>query len=124
MVSGMSWGKSLSCSIIFHSVHVYVQHVHIDNIHTYMCTCCTRYGSTFLLLLLPFSFRVPFAVVCMPSCALLSNVSFDSHGCSNVSCGIDCMHAMDVLLFWVCHRSRNREGWVLSFLLVDLMFSD
>ena len=77
-------------------------------------------ASIFLLLLLPFSFDVPFAVVCMPSCALLSNVSFDSHGCSNVPCGIDCMHSMDVLLFWGCHRSHNREGWVLFFLLVRL----
>jgi hypothetical protein len=61
-------------------------------------------------------------IVCSLSCALLSNVSFGSHGCSNVSCGIDCMHAMDVLLFWVCHRSRNRAGWVLFFLLFDLIF--
>ena len=53
---------------------------------------CNRYGSTFLLLLLlPISFHVLFAVVCIPSCALLSNVSFGSHGCSSVSCGIDCI---------------------------------
>ena len=41
-------------------------------------------------------------------CCLISNVSVGIHGCSNVSCGIDCMHSMDVWLFWVCHRSRNR----------------
>jgi hypothetical protein len=60
---------------------------------------------------------------CTLSCALLlSNVSFDIHDCSNESRGIDCMHAMDVLLFWVCRRSHNREGWVLFFLLFDLRF--
>ena len=81
-------------------------------------------ASIFLLLLLPFSFDVPFAVVCMPSCALLSNVSFDSHGCSNVPCGIDCMHSMGVWLFWVCRKQRSREGWVLFSLLVDLNVGD
>ena len=79
-------------------------------------------ASIFLLLLLPFSFDVPFAVVCMPSCALLSNVSFDSHDCSNAPCGIEYRYSMDVLLFWVCHRSRNRAGWVLFFLLFGLNF--
>ena len=79
-------------------------------------------ASIFLLLLLPFSFDVPFAVVCMPSCALLSNVSFGIHGCSNVPCGIDCMHSMDVVLFWLYRMPHNREGWVLFFLLVRLPF--
>ena len=78
------------------------------------------FSSTFLLLLFFLSFRALFAVVCSLSCALLSNVSFGIHGCSNVSCGIDCMHSMDVWLFWVCRMPHNREGWVLFSLLVGL----
>ena len=82
-------------------------------------------GSTFLLLLLSLSFRALFAVVCILFCALLlSNVSFGIHDCSNAPCGIVDRFSMDVLLFWVCRRSRNRAGWVLFFLLVGLRFSD
>ena len=100
-----------------------VYHIHdIFSIHV-RCTVLLNRIFYFLLLLLPVSFRALFAVVCILSCALLlSNVSFGIHCCSNVSCGIDCMPSMDVWLFWVCRRSRNREGWVLFFLLVRLTF--
>ena len=82
------------------------------------------YGSTFLTLpLRPNSFRVLVVVVCTLFCdLLLSNVSFDIHGCSIEPCGIGCMHSMDALLFWVCRRSHNREGWVLFFPLFDLRY--
>ena len=80
------------------------------------------YGSIFLLVLLPVSFRALFAVVCSLFCALLlSNVSFGIHGCSNVSCGIDCMHSIDVLLFRMMCTVTLRDTHTCSILHVVCM---
>ena len=117
------WDRNLFY-ILFHAVSFYRNRIsmvlhactngYLYKIHSHMCVqFYVRPGnvSTFLLLLLRDSFDVLFAVVCIPFCGLLlSNGSFGIHGYSNVSCGIDCMHSMDVLLFWGCHMLRNRAG--------------
>ena len=91
------------------------------------CKSITIYFlSTCLLLptlLLPVFPCVLVAFACILFCVPLSNVFFGIPDCSIEPCGIECRFAMDVWLFWVCRMPHNREGWVLFFLLVDLMFS-